>query len=65
MYTPEMYQNHNQAEIESFLQANAFGILINNTNGKPWGTHIPLELNVNSENKKILVGQIALENPQS
>ena len=65
MYTPEIYQNHNQAEIESFLQANAFGILINNTNGKPWGTHIPLELNVNSENKKILVGHIALENPQS
>lgn len=65
MYTPEMYQNHNQAEIEQFLQTNAFGILVNTTDGKMWGTHIPLELDTNLDGKKILVGHIALENPQS
>ncbi|MEO0059187.1 MAG: Protease synthase and sporulation protein 2 [Bacteroidota bacterium] len=65
MYTPEIYQNHNQQEIESFLKSNAFGILINQTNNKIWGTHIPLELENMSNGKQILVGHIALENPQS
>lgn len=64
MYTPEIYKNHDQTEIETFLKSNSFGIIINNTNGKPWGTHIPLEYR--NENDIILLeGHISLENPQA
>ena len=64
MYTPDIYKNENQEEIEKFLQENSFGILINQTNGKLWATHIPLELTINSEGKAILEGHISKENVQ-
>ncbi|MEP2059633.1 MAG: FMN-binding negative transcriptional regulator [Maribacter litoralis] len=65
MFIPEHYQNHNTKEIHSFLKENSFGILINTFNGKPWGTHIPLELSKNGHNKDVLVGHIAKANLQS
>lgn len=65
MYTPEIYKNYDQAEIDSFLVANSFGIIINQTDGRHFGTHIPLELDFNSAGQKILVGHIGLENPQA
>ena len=65
MFTPAIYQNHNQAEIEAFLTANSFGILVNQTDGRLWGTHIPLELDANLAGQKTLVGHVALENSQS
>ena len=64
MYTPEIYQNHNKSEIEAFLKANSFGIIINQTNGKLWGTHIPLEFE-EQNGQQILEGHISLENPQA
>ena len=65
MYTPEIYKNYNQTEINNFLEQNSFGILINQTNGKPWGTHIPLELETTSDGNQQLVGHVSLENPQA
>ena len=64
MYTPEIYKNENQEEIKKFLQENSFGILINQTNGKLWATHIPLELDTNENGATILSGHISKENPQ-
>jgi transcriptional regulator len=64
MYIPEQYKNENDAEIKAFLQQNAFGILVNQTDGKLWATHIPLELDVNENGKKVLYGHISKENPQ-
>ena len=64
MYTPEIYKNENQEEIKKFLHENSFGILINQTNGKLWATHIPLELETNEEGNEILYGHISKENPQ-
>ncbi len=64
MYIPDIYKNENQEEIKKFLQENSFGILINQTNGKLWATHIPLELETNSEGKAILEGHISKENKQ-
>ncbi|TRX04628.1 FMN-binding negative transcriptional regulator [Flavobacterium gawalongense] len=64
MYTPDSYKNENQEEIKDFLIQNSFGILINQTNGKLWATHIPLELDTNKDGKEILHGHIAKENPQ-
>lgn len=65
MFIPVHYQNNNTEDIKAFLKANSFGILINTLDGKPWGTHIPLELGVNTENKEVLAGHIAKANPQS
>lgn len=64
MYIPDIYKNENQDEINAFLQKNSFGILVNQTNGKLWATHIPLELDTNKNGKQILFGHLSKENPQ-
>jgi transcriptional regulator len=64
MYIPEIYKNENQEEIREFIQANSFGLLINQANEKLCATHIPLELEINEEGKDILCGHISKENPQ-
>lgn len=64
MFTPARYKNENSSEIKDFLVNNSFGILVNQVDGKPWATHIPLELDVDSEGNDILVGHIAKANSQ-
>ncbi|MEW5676219.1 FMN-binding negative transcriptional regulator [Flavobacterium enshiense] len=64
MYIPELYKNENAEEIKSFIKTNSFGILVNQTQGKLWGTHIPLELETNLQGKEVLFGHISKENPQ-
>ena len=64
MYIPEQYKNENQQDIENFIHQNGFGILVNQTDGRPWATHIPLLLEEES-GKQILVGHISKENPQA
>lgn len=65
MYTPEIYKNENQEEIRNFIHHNGFALLINQVNGKPWATHIPLVLETNSDGKEVLVGHLSIENPQA
>lgn len=64
MYIPQYYKNENVKEVRQFIQDNGFGILVSQVNGKPWATHIPLELYVDSAGKDILVGHISKANPQ-
>ncbi|WP_422860314.1 FMN-binding negative transcriptional regulator [Flagellimonas sp. S174] len=64
MYIPHYYKNENIGEIKEFIAQNSFGILVNQLDGKPWATHTPLELDMDSEGKDILVGHIAKANPQ-
>ena len=64
MYIPELYKNENQEEIQNFIHQNGFGILVNQTNGKLWATHIPLLLE-EKDGKQILVGHISKANPQA
>ena len=64
MYIPEYYKNENRPEIEAFLKANAFGILVNVIDGKPWATHVPLELVECPDGKRFLVAHISRENEQ-
>ncbi|MGL2966268.1 FMN-binding negative transcriptional regulator [Flavobacterium sp. XGLA_31] len=65
MYIPDLYKNENREDIESFIHQNGFAILVNQTNGKLWATHIPLILDVNTKGKQVLVGHISKANPQS
>jgi transcriptional regulator len=64
LFIPDLYKNENQEEINNFLEKNSFGILINQTDGKLWATHIPLVLDINKNGKQILFGHISKENPQ-
>ena len=64
MFTPNHYKKEDINEIKDFIKNNSFGILVNQVNGKPWATHIPLELDINSGGNDILVGHIAKANPQ-
>ena len=64
MYIPPHYENNDTEEIRRFLVQNSFGILINVVDNKPWGTHIPLELENDANGNEILVGHIAKANPQ-
>ena len=65
MYIPNLFKNENQAEIKNFIHENGFAILVNQTNGKLWATHIPLFLDTNKLGNEILVGHVSLENPQA
>jgi transcriptional regulator len=64
MHIPDLYKNEDPEAIRTFLKENGFGLLINQTNGKLWATHIPLELEINKEGEEVLMGHIAKENPQ-
>ena len=61
---PKLYKNENQEDIQNFIHQNGFGILVNQTNGKLWATHIPLVLE-EKNGKQILVGHVSRENPQA
>lgn len=64
MYIPHQYKNGNIAEVKDFLTKNSFGILVNQVDGKPWATHIPLELDTTDDGKDVLVSHISKANPQ-
>ena len=64
MYIPELYKNENQLDIQNFIHQNGFGILVNQTDGKLWATHIPLLLE-EKDGKQFLVGHVSRENPQA
>lgn len=64
MYIPELYKNDNRAEIEQFLHHNGFAILVNQTNGRLWATHIPLVLETDTNGSQSLVGHLSKLNPQ-
>jgi len=64
MYTPNHYKNEDLKEVKEFLKSNSFGILVNQVNGRPWATHIPIELDIDGDGNDILVGHISKANPQ-
>ncbi len=64
MYIPAHYKNENLEEVKEFIAQNSFGILVNQVKGRPWATHIPLELDLDQEGRDILVGHISKANLQ-
>ena len=63
MYIPPKYRNSNLDEVRSFVQDNAFGILISKGSTFPLATHIPLEIDKDEDGSDILVGHVAKANP--
>jgi len=64
MYTPSYYKNENLKEVKEFIEQNSFGILVSQADGRPWATHIPLELDQDENSRDILVSHISKANPQ-
>lgn len=64
MYIPPHYKNEDPEEIRAFIAANSFGILVTEYEGRPWATHIPLELESSEGSLFSLTGHIARANPQ-
>lgn len=65
MYIPKLFKVDDTEKAKAFIQENGFGLLINQVEGKPWATHIPLVIETNSNNETILFGHIAKANKQS
>lgn len=64
MFTPTHYKEEDCTKVKKFISENSFGILVNQVDGKPWATHIPLELDQDDNGQDILVSHIARANPQ-
>ena len=65
MYIPKHFQIKDSEEIEAFLRANAFGILVSCNVETPTATHIPLELHKNEQGDWLLRGHLARANPHA
>jgi len=65
MYVPHRFRATDLGAVRSFLEANSFGILVNEVDGRPWGSHIPLELDRDAAGREVLYGHVARANPQS
>jgi len=64
MYIPNIYKNENPEEIKTFLEANAFGILITAQNHQTLATHIPLEFIQKDDGTALLHAHISKANAQ-
>ncbi|HYV93134.1 MAG TPA: FMN-binding negative transcriptional regulator [Chitinophagales bacterium] len=64
MYIPNYFRNKNLPALENFIRQNPFAVLVNQHDGKPWATHIPVELEKNETGENVLWCHVAKANPQ-
>jgi transcriptional regulator len=64
MYIPRRYEEKDPEKIHAFLRENSFAILITIHDGRPIGTHIPLQLEKDAAGKDCLLGHLSLGNEQ-
>ena len=64
MYIPHQYKNEDLNQVKEFIIQHPFAILVNDLNGEPWASHIPLELGKNQNGNDVLIGHLAKANPQ-
>lgn len=62
MYIPKHFKITEEKEIHAFIESNAFGQLISNSEGRLFSTHLPFLLS--SNNSKLLC-HLAKQNPQA
>ena len=61
MYVPKHFEITDKGEINSFIEANAFGQLVSTLDGRLFSTHLPVLLNDEGNH---LLGHLARANPQ-
>lgn len=64
MYIPKLYRNENPEEVRRFIREYGFAVLVNQTEGNLWATHLPLELDHNEQGQEVLLGHMSRANPQ-
>src|ERR1700744_5925228 len=64
MYIPRRYEEKDTEKIHAFIRENSFAILISIQDGRPIGTHIPLQLETDADGKAVLMGHISRGNEQ-
>jgi len=64
MYIPNHYNNSNLDEVREFIKENSFGILLTQNDKKIWGSHIPLELELDPAGEEVIYGHISKGNFQ-
>jgi len=65
MYLPKNFENTDTKAIAEFIHKNSFAILTSIVDGKPWGTHLPLELTIDETGKWFLHGHLSRANLQA
>lgn len=64
MYIPRRFEEKDKDKIHAFIRENSFAILVSIYEGRPIGTHIPLQLETDAEGQDVLVGHISRGNEQ-
>jgi transcriptional regulator len=64
MYIPRRYEEKDKGKIHEFIRANSFAILISVSDGRPMGTHIPLQLETDEAGQDVLMGHVSVGNEQ-
>jgi len=64
MYIPRRYEQKDKEKIHAFIKEHSFAILITVLEGRPVGTHIPLQLETGDDGKDSLLGHISIGNEQ-
>ena len=64
MHTPSHFKIDDEKLIDQFLRDHSFGTLISAGSPYPLATHIPMELETNTQGNPVLRGHISKANPQ-
>ena len=64
MYIPRRYEEKDLGKIHEFIRANSFAILVSVRDGRPMGTHIPLQLETDDAGRDVLMGHVSIGNEQ-
>lgn len=64
MFVPKLFRIEDHQAIEDFIRQNSFATLVSSVEGKPWATHLPLELEKNAAGESVLWGHLSKSNPQ-
>lgn len=64
MYIPTAFEEYDLTTLHDFIEANSFGLLISQVEGRPFATHLPFLLDRTATEKGTLVGHFARVNPQ-
>lgn len=64
MHIPQYFAIKDRNIIESFINENSFATIVSASDSYPLATHIPIELELNSEGEKVLWGHVSKSNPQ-
>jgi transcriptional regulator len=64
MYIPRRFEEKDTEKVHAFIRENSFAILISIQDGRPIGTHIPLQLETAADGKACLMGHISRGNEQ-